>query len=345
MNKYNISSHSLTQSAFYLVDELLYEYQQIQPSFKYKLYHGSNYDISDNLEKDVFNIVLFMSGVDKIPSHFVEINGEKQILFAGYFDILLSIVNPISTNYTDDLEMIALQDNQISYDLGNQSLENINDNILSEEDISRIELGHRLLEGLALFITQKNKEIDNFKFTTRADMPIIDGQYDIGEYRLTQSLGVSVKFALQNDLGKSLISGEDLKVWFKFLDEEGIYEDDWYELYNVLDFEIDTIPVSKQFPLSGHLTTQQMLNHLNRGLRVSAPELNIGASKKLKDILYSEDLRKMRKLKIRYYDGVVLREFEGVVVSDYRPLNLDRFASLSFTVGITSELKEIDEVM
>ena len=221
INNYEIMNGSIIQSSFNLINTILQEYQVLQPDFKYDLYYGTNFDFDYSFDNDKFSIVMMTGGIEKIPSHFVELEGRQQLLYAGYFDIMLSIVNPISTRYSDELEIISSYDSQITESSYVQTEQNTNINSLPEEEANKIDKGTRLLEGLSIFLTRKNLNIDNFKFTTIADSPIIEGQYEVGIYRLLTAVGITTKFSLQNTLGKSLVSGEDSRLWFKFLGSDG----------------------------------------------------------------------------------------------------------------------------
>ena len=126
MYSINTIISSLTQSLYDGVDNLLKEYQQVNPSFKYELRFGSNYD--EYTDKDVFNIVMQVGTINRLPAHYtnVELDGHSipYLPFAGTVDVALSILNPVAVHYTDEIPLNQIQDSQIDYNLDNQSPEN-----------------------------------------------------------------------------------------------------------------------------------------------------------------------------------------------------------------------------
>lgn len=330
---------SIIQSSYNLINTLLEEFAILQPEFKYDLYYGTNFDSDYAFDNDKFSIVMMTGGIEKIPSHFIEVDGINQLLYAGYFDIVLSIVNPISTRYFDGLEIRAGFDSQISDNLYIQNETNTDMNIVLEEDSKKIDLGTRLLEGLSIFLTKKNKSIDNFKFTTIADYPVIEGQYEVGIYRLLTSVGISTKFSLQNELGKTLTSGEDYRVWFNFLDDSSTFQDDgWEEYYGQLVVSFDNTLSNKQFPVSGIATLQQISNQIIRTIEISSPDLDIGANKTITSLLESGKLEKMTKLKVRVYDGKTTKEMDAIFMNRSHSAEINRFSATSLFLGITSNI-------
>ena len=89
----DIIQNSIIQTSFEYIDNILQDYQKLQPEFKYHLNYGTNLNQEFVEDTDYFNIVMFTGSVDKIPSYYNEINGVNQLLYAGYFDIALSIIN------------------------------------------------------------------------------------------------------------------------------------------------------------------------------------------------------------------------------------------------------------
>lgn len=344
INNYEIMNGSIIQSSFNLINTILQEYQVLQPDFKYDLYYGTNFDFDYSFDNDKFSIVMMTGGIEKIPSHFVELEGRQQLLYAGYFDIMLSIVNPISTRYSDELEIISSYDSQITESSYVQTEQNTNINSLPEEEANKIDKGTRLLEGLSIFLTRKNLNIDNFKFTTIADSPIIEGQYEVGIYRLLTAVGITTKFSLQNTLGKSLVSGEDSRLWFKFLGSDGEYTNDWEEYYGQLVISFENTLSNKQYPVSGIATLQQLSNQIIRTMEISSPDLDLGANITINGLIDSGNLTEMTKLKIKYYNGKVTKYAQAIFMNKSQSLEINRFGSISLLLGLTSDLKDSEVI-
>lgn len=345
MTNNEIIGSSLIQSSFNFINECLKDYQKLQPEFKYKLSFGTNLDNELVEENDIFNIVLYTGAVEKIPSYYTEINGVNQLLYAGYFDMELSIVSPVSLKYSDDFRIYAEKQKQISDDFRNVDETNFdgfeNVDILSDEDRNKIELGTRLLEGLSLFLTQKSKVINNFEFSIRADMPVIDGQFDFGVYRLLQSLTPMCKFVYLNDIGKAMYSGEKQRLWCSFYDKDiGDYETELHEFYNLLEYVEYHNTIKKTFPLFNEPTTKAIGNHYNRYVNVNIPELDIGACKVIKEKIYSGDLSSLEDVKFKYYDGKKYWCYYGIIDADERPSSIDKFTSRTISITVLSEITE-----
>ena len=340
----DIIQNSIIQTSFEYIDNILQDYQKLQPEFKYHLNYGTNLNQEFVEDTDYFNIVMFTGSVDKIPSYYNEINGVNQLLYAGYFDIALSIINPIPLLYTDGERIVTIEEPELSEQLYNQGIENNYSNWkeLFDENSKKIEYATRLLEGLSLFLTRRNVIINNFSLTSRADIPIPDGQFEIGFYRLTETLPISVKFVQLNDIGKLLKSGEDYRVWIKTKSNNNNTEyTDWTEFNNIFEFSLSNTAVDKAFALLGATTMQSMNNQLSRTATISCPELEIGACKLLKDLAYNGNLDALQNILVKYYDGNKYYLFTATWNWEERPANIDQFNGYSVVFHITSNISEI----
>ena len=103
---------SLSESIYDCVNLMLKEYQDLNPSFKYKLSFATNYDTE--VQEDVFDIVLQIGTIDRVPAHYSKIGEKSELIFAGITDIALSILNPVSLKYTHNLPLTEIQ-NKILY--------------------------------------------------------------------------------------------------------------------------------------------------------------------------------------------------------------------------------------
>lgn len=340
----DIISSSIIQSTYKFFDICLQDFKKLQPEFNYTFHYGTNLDNELSTEDDIFNIVLYTGSVDKIPSYFQEVNGIEQILYAGYLDVSLSIVNPIPLNYTNDLKIHTEKEKAYTSDFSQIAEENYGvENILSDEDEEKIQFGTRMLEALSLFLTRKSMTVDNFKISVRADMPVVEGQFELGRYRLIESITPICKFALQNDLGKALYSGEDLKIWASFLNDDYSTYGNYYEFYNVLETSQDTGLISKKYPIFGEQTIKGLINQITRNFSLTLPDFKLGATEQLQNIINNGDLRKFQDVKFKIYDGKNYYEFYANIDADSRPTNIDKYTSRTLSIMITSELEEVGE--
>ena len=106
-------------------------------------------------------------------------------------------------------------------------------------------------------------------------------------------------------MGKSLYSGEELRIWVKSKDKE--YE----EIYNVLEFAPTHRTVDKTYPIFNKTTTITTANQMTRSITISCPELNIAGNKQLRDLFYSGDLDTINDCYLIWYDG---KEYNKVKV-------------------------------
>jgi hypothetical protein len=329
----NTVGNNLIQSIYKYFSIILEDYKKQNPSFKYKLYFGSNYDVDTIQNNDEFNIILNTGAVDKIPTHYVDINGVSQLLYGGYLDVTLDIVNPIALEYTSDLEFTTIKDKQITDNLNVQDEENMETpTMLDQSDVDKIQFGTRLLEGLSLFLTRRNVKINKFDITTRADKPVIMGQFESNVYRLLESMTIMIKFKLNNDIGESLSSGENQRVYLDFGDNE------WLEYYEVFDLNYSDSPDNLEFPKSGKLNIQTIFNHFGKYITLSSPNFNLGACGKLNTLFKEGNLKKLNSLKLKVVNDLSTDIYEVAVIERGQNENRDRFGSVSFTFRVTDYL-------
>lgn len=342
MVSYDILGSSLLQSSYEFIEQCLENFKSIQPEFDYTLFYGTNLDNELVYENDKFNIVLYTGVVDKIPSHFMEVNGVNQILYAGYLDITLSVVCPISLEYTDDLNIYSQKSKEYNDNFLDVNDTNYGDsNLLSINDTNKIQLGTRLLEQLSLFLTRRNIEINNFDFSMRCDMPIIDSQVDVGVYRLVQSLTPMLKFVWLNDLGKATYSGEKEKVYITFKNSDySDYETQEYEIFGVLETSEITTLIKKDYPIYNQTTINSIGNHYSRGFSVQCIDLDLGAIQRLNEFKNSGNIKRLQDVKVRLYDGKKNWSFYAVIDNVIKSSNLDRFSSKSISFTVVSEILE-----
>ena len=330
---------SLIQSTYDYIDQILKDFKKLQPEFKYDLFFGTNYDVNDIQDKDKFNIILFTGGVDKIPSHYIDYNGVNQMFYAGYLDVSLSIVNPISVSYSDELQVHSTDDKELTEDFNQQEEVNQASVVdLDDEDLTKIQKGTRMLEALSLFLTQRAKIVNDFKITSRADAPIIFGQFDYNVYRLQEQLSLMTKFVLLNDIGKSSISGEEYKIWFNFK-ENG--EDNWLEYYEMFDYSRDEYLDNNEFPKSNNPNIQAIINHIGRQISITSPDFKIGANKKLHELTESGDIKKIKEIEIKIYDGHDYKKANVKMLGLNHNANRDKFASIRWDFKVVSNFEKV----
>jgi hypothetical protein len=327
-----VIGNSIVQSSYNYFCECLECFAKEQPAFKYNVNFGTNSNEDYTEDDDVFNFVVYNDIPELIPSHWVEINGNTEILYAGFINLAVSVLNPIALNYNDSFIIETTEEEQYFDSSYSQS----EYNTISEEDDNKIQYGIRLLEAFARFMRRKGIHVDNFKFTSQCEIPTPDGQFDAGFYRLTTVLDISIKFAMQNDLGKALYDGEDTRVWIKIgTSEANKYE----EIYNVLEFNPEYSTINKSFPLYGEATMKTINNQLNRFCTISFPDFDIGGSKKLREIMEagSEDIN---NVSIKYYNGKTYRTFTCVPTNITSPCIMDKFNGMTVVLAITSDIVE-----
>lgn len=325
-----ITGSSVIQSSYNYFCECLECYQKEQPSFKYTVNYGTNSNEDYAEDTEVYNFVVYNDVPELIPSHWVEIDGETEILYAGYINLAVSFVNPMPMAYNDDFIIETIE--QESFIDSTYSQEDYNE--LSEDSNEKIEYGIRLLEGFARFMRRKGIMVDNFKFTSNCDVPSPDGMFENGFYRLTGVLDIQLKFAMQNRLGKSLFNGEDTRVWIKV--GNGTYN----EIYNVLEFNPKYSSVDKTFPIFDRATTTTISNQMSRSATINFPEFDFGGSKIIRNLLNNGDLEGMNNVTWVYYDGKTYKTFTGVPTNISAPFIMDKFNGSTVVIAITSDITE-----
>lgn len=325
-----ITGSSVIQSSYNYFCECLECYQKEQPSFKYTVNYGTNSNEDYAEDTEVYNFVVYNDVPELIPSHWVEIDGETEILYAGYINLAVSFVNPMPMAYNDEFIIETIE--QESFIDSTYSQEDYNE--LSEDSNEKIEYGIRLLEGFARFMRRKGITVDNFKFTSNCDIPSPDGMFENGFYRLTGVLDIQLKFAMQNRLGKALVDGEETRIWIKA--GNGKYS----EIYNVLEFEPKFTTVDKTFPLFGETTTTTVSNQMSRSATINVPELDFGGNKIIKDILESGNLNDVNNMTFVFYDGKTYKSFDAVPTDIATPYTIDKFNGTTVTLAIKSDIRE-----
>jgi hypothetical protein len=331
-----VIGNSIIQSSYNYFCECLECFAKEQPSFKYNVNFGTNSNEDYTEDDDVFNFVVYNDIPELIPSHWVEINGDTEILYAGYINLAVSVLNPIALNYNDSFTLNTTEEEQF-YDSTYSQQEY---NTISEEDDNKIQYGMRLLEAFAIFMRRKGIMVDNFKFTSQCAIPTPDGLFDSGFYRLTTTLDISLKFAMQNTLGKALYDGEELRVWIKAGNSES---NKYTEIYNVLDMNISDRTIDKTFPLLGEATTTTVSNQMIRSATINCPDFNFGGNKVIKDILERGDIETINNCHIIYYDGKIYKKFDCVPTNTSIPIVMDKFNGISLVLAITSDIIEEGE--
>lgn len=330
-----VIGNSIIQSSYNYFCECLECFAKEQPAFKYNVNFGTNSNEDYAEDDDTFNFVVYNDVPELIPSHWVEINGNTEILYAGYINLAVSVLNPIAMSYGDSV-IIAPTDSTEYIDSVYDQDEG---NAISEEDDNKIQYGMRLLEGFARFMRRKGIIVDDFKFTSQCEIPTPDGVFDSGFYRLTSVLDITLKFAMQNTLGKALYDGEETRVWVKIGTSEA---DKYKEIYNVLEFIPEYSTINKSFPLFDEATMKTINNQLNRFCTITFPDFDFGGSKAMREIMEkgSEDINNVT---ITYYNGKSYRTFTCVPTNISSPCIMDRFNGMTLVFAITSDITEESE--
>ena len=331
-----VIGNSIIQSSYNYFCECLECFAKEQPAFKYNVNFGTNSNEDYAEDDDVFNFVVYNDIPELIPSHWVEINGNTEILYAGYINLAVSVLNPIALEYNDSFILNTTEEAQF-YDSTYSQQEY---NAISDNDDNKIQYGIRLLEAFARFMRRKGIMVDNFKFTSQCSTPTPDGLFDSGFYRLTTVLDITLKFAMQNELGKSLYDGEELRVWIK---AGGSEENKYHEIYNVLDMNISNRTVDKTFPLFGEATTTTISNQVMRSATINCPDFNFGGNKVIKDLLKQGDIETINNCHMIYYDGKKYNKFDCVPTNTDIPIVMDKFNGISLVLAITSDITEEGE--
>lgn len=325
---------SIIQSSYNYFCECLKCFAKEQPAFKYSVNYGTNSNEFYAEEDDTFNCVVYNDVPELIPSHWVEVNGNTEILYAGYIRLAVSILNPIPVTYNDDMIIATTETSQYYDSVYSQDEFNI-----SEEDDHRIQYSIRLLEAFARFMRRKGIVVDNFKFTSQCEIPTPDGVFENSFYRLATTLDITLKFAMQNELGKALYDGEELRVWIKSGTSEA---DKYHEIYNVLDMNMSNRTTDKTFPLFGESTNKTLSNQMMRSATINCPDLDMGGNRLIKTIIEAGNINKINKCNIVYYDGKKYKTFDCVPTDTSIPTVIDKFNGISLVLAITSDITEFE---
>lgn len=327
-----IIGNSIIQSSYNYFCECLKDFQELQPDFKYTVNYGTN-SMSDFVEdEDTFNFVVYNGIPDLIPSHWVEIDGEPEIIYAGYMNLAVSFVNPIPAKYNNDFVLERIDQEQ--YIDSTYSQEDFNE--VSDETNEKIEFGMRMLEAFSRFMRRKGIKVDNFNISSMCQVPTMDGLFENGFYRFLGALDIQIKFNSLNKLSGNLTSGEEVRVWIKV--KEGKYK----EIYNVFDFDPAYSTVDKTFPLFNKSTIITKSNQIARSCSINFPELDFGGNKVIKEMLEQGDLDKINNTKIIYYDGKIYRKFDAVPTNITNPYQMDKFNGITAVFAIKSNIEEVD---
>lgn len=327
-----IAQNSIVQSSYNYFCECLKDFKEIQPDFEYTVNFGTN-SMNDFVEdEDKFNFVVYAGVPDLIPSHWVEIDGDTDILYAGFINLAVSFINPIPAKYTNDLVMERIDQEQ--YIDSTYYQEDFNE--VSDETNEKIEFGMRILEAFSRFMRRKGVKVDNFNITSMCQVPIMDGLFDNGFYRFLGTLDIQLKFNALTTLGGKLVNGEETRVWIKTAG--GKYQ----EIYNIFDFEPAYSTVDKTYPLFDKTTTITTANQLNRSCSVNFPELDIGGSKLIKRVFELGNLDEINNMYLVYYDGKVYKKLSVVPTNITNPYQLDKFNGITVVFAVKSEVEEVD---
>lgn len=329
-----VIGNSIIQSSYNYFCECLECFAKEQPTFRYNVNFGTNSNEDYSEDVDTFNFVVYNDVPEIIPSHWTEINGCTEILYAGYINLGVSVLNPMALEYNDDFIINTTISEQ--YDDTVYSQEEYN---ISENDDNKIQYGIRLLEAFARFMRRKGITVDNFKFTSQCEIPSPDGVFDAGMYRLATVLDISLKFSMQNELGKSLFDGEELRVWIK----SGTSEADKYkEIYNVLEMNMSNRTTDKTFPLFNEATNKTIANQTMRSCTINCPDLDMGGNKEIKELLHTGQLNKLNSCSLVYYDGKSYKTFACVPTNTSIPIVMDKFNGITITLAITSDIIDFE---
>lgn len=333
LNNEKTTNNSIIQTAYTYFCDCLASFKEMQPDFDYTVNYGTNSNDDDILEdKNKFNFVVYTGIPELIPSHWMEINGQSEILYAGSIDIAVSVVNPIPLNYNNDFTLERIEGEE--YVDSTYSQEDYNE--ISDEDNNKIDFGIRMLEALSRFLIRKGIVYNGFKLTSDCAVPSPDGLFENGFYRLQTVLDISIKFAMLNALGSSLTSGEDTRLWIK------IQNNDYKEIYNVLDATKKLNAVDKSFPLFSETTLKTKVNQINRIISIDFPQLDFGGNKAIVDVLDSGDLSAINNMSLVMYDGKKYVSFGVVPVNIETPYTMNKFNGVSVVFNITTDVTEFE---
>lgn len=335
---------SLQQSICDCVETMLEEYKTIEPSFKYVLSYGSNFDT--DCEMDTFNINLAIGSIDRIPCHYTKLRNMETILFAGNVDVSLSVLCPVPLTYKNDVEISTNNKQLITDDLMNQSDSNIGyydeEEELDEISVGKIENTVRLMEGLSMFMYRKNMISNDFSLTFLTDMPLLTGVYENREYRFMQDLFISCKF---KQLGAfNITSGEDVELYFGFKNNFGEIEWDKFECLTDFSFSFGAVPLN--YPLASKSLVQTAINQQDLTLTISCPAItNIGANKKLLECVEKAKIEEYQYLPIRYSEdgGKTFKQTTCSMLSLDYPRNINAFGTNIYNFRVLEPILKVGD--
>ena len=332
---------SLSESLYDCVNALLKEYQELNPSFKYNLSFATNYDT--DVPEDVFDIVMQIGSIDRVPAHYINLGEREEMIFAGITDIALSVLNPVSLKYTNNLPLTQLQNKTLSNDFTNQSSTNVGQSEdypeLDEETLDKIEDSARLLEGLSTFMYRKSVIVNDYEFTIMTDLPQMSGEFEYGVYRLTEEIFAGVKFQKINDF--KITSGENIKLMFNFGTDDN---PDWQEFYALNDFLFSYGMTDVKYPVSPKALVQNANNQMQLQLTISAPAItSIGANKKLIELMESGLLQKTNFLNMKYSEdnGKTWKKTRVNINSLDYPRNINAFGTHIYTLFVLDPITKV----
>lgn len=328
-----IVGNSIIQSSYNYFCECLEDFQKLQPDFKYTVNFGTNSMDEFAEDNDTFNFVVYNGIPDLIPSHWVEIDGEPEIIYAGYMDLAVSFVNPLPAKYNNDFVLEHIEEEQYIDSTYNQ----VDYNEVSDETNEKIEFGMRMLEAFSRFMRRKGIKVDNFNMSSMCSVPAIDGFFENGFYRFVGTLDIQIKFNSLNKLSQGLVSGEETRVWIKVGNEP------YKEIYNVFDFEPAFATVDKTYPLFNRATTITTSNQINRSTSINFPELDFGGNKAVKDLMESGNIDNINNCNMIYYDGKRYRKIGIVPTNITNPYQMDKFNGLTMVFAIKTDVEYVEE--
>lgn len=344
MIKYNNTLiTSLSESVYDCVNKLLEEYQSLNPSFKYNLSFATNYDT--NCEPDVFDVVLQLGTIERVPAHFVKVGEKEEMIFAGITDIVLSVLNPVSMKYTENLPFTQLQSKTLSEDYSNQTFANVGQSedfpIVDDETLNKIEDTVRLLEGLSTFMYRKSLIVNDYEFTIMTDLPQVTGEFDYGVYRITEEIYAGVKFQKVGDF--QITSGENVKLMFDFGTEEN---PQWEEFYALNDFLFAYGMTDNKYPVSPKALVQNANNQMQIQITISAPAFTkIGANKRLLEWLETGQLQKTNFIRMKYSEdnGLTWKKTRVNINSLDYPRNINAFGTHIYTLFVLDPIEKVGD--
>lgn len=334
---------SLQQSICDCVENLLNEYQSIEPDFKYVLSYGSNFDT--DCEMDTFNINLAIGSIDRVPTHYTKFRSMDTILFAGNVDVGLSVLCPVALTYKDDVALSTNKEQELTDNFMNQSDTNIGyydeQEEIDEISVGKIENTVRLMEGLSMFMYRKNMEVNDFSLTFITDMPLLTGVYENREYRFMEDLFISCKF---KQLGVfNLTSGEDIELYFGFKKENG-NELTWEKFEALTDFSFSYGGVPLNYPVSPKPFVQTAVNQTDLSLAISCPAItNVGANKRLLDAIEMGKIEDFQSLPLKYSEdcGKTWKQTICSVMSLDYPRNINAFGTNIYNLKILEPIRKV----